>query len=249
MRRSCGFLLILLLAFTLRAASARADDDFAVELAAPSVDITTGFSGAHVALFGVKEGEGDVAVVVRGPGHNMVVRRKQPVLGVWMNRESAHFSNVPVYYDLALSRPENVIAADDVRQENQIGLDSLRFVYMGTDGADREGLFREALIRNKQVQGHFPLEPAKITFLNGKFFRTDFYLPADVPTGVYRIAAYLLRDGRIAARQEISMRVAQVGTSAQIQRFAWRHGVLYGLGTVALALMFGMAANLVLRRD
>lgn len=222
---------------------------FAVDLAEGSVDITTGFNGAHLNLFGVKEREGDIAVVIHGPNHQMVVRHKRPFMGIWMNRESATFANVPVYYDLALSRPESVIASEAVRRDNEIGLDSLQFIYLGQDDPDMAGRFREALIRNKQAEGHFPLDPRKITFLSRNFFRTSFYLPPDVPTGLYKVSTYLLHDGKIVDRREMNLRVAQVGLSARLQLFAYRHGLLYGLASIALALVAGWSAHTFLRRD
>jgi hypothetical protein len=49
------------------------------------IDITTGFSGAEVLVFGAIEGEGDVVVVARGPSQNMVLRRKERQFGIWIN--------------------------------------------------------------------------------------------------------------------------------------------------------------------
>ena len=43
------------------------------------VAITTGFTGADVLLFGATEGKGDVIVIVRGPGSDVVVRQKERV--------------------------------------------------------------------------------------------------------------------------------------------------------------------------
>ena len=80
-----------------------------VDLAEDHVDITTGFTGSRVVLFGIKETPGDVAVTISGPDRKMVVRRKEQVFGLWINRKSAEFLDVPVYYDYALSRPEKDI--------------------------------------------------------------------------------------------------------------------------------------------
>src|SRR5688500_8203071 len=137
-----------------------------VDLAERNVDITTGFDGAELVLFGVKQQPGDIAVVIKRPTHKMVERHKRPVMGAWMNRESAAFANVPVYYDLAVSRAEDRLAPEDLRRDNEIGLDSLQFIYLGAEDSALAERFREALIRNKQAQGHFPLEPKKIQFLN-----------------------------------------------------------------------------------
>src|SRR5690606_21979933 len=86
-----------------------------VDLAQKRIDITTGFHGADLAIYGVKKAPGEIAVVIRGPSQSMVVRGKSRVLGVWMNSRSLEFTNVPVYYDLALSVPEDRIAPFEMR--------------------------------------------------------------------------------------------------------------------------------------
>ena len=54
-------------------------NDLTIDLAEKSVNITTGFTGASLSLFGVKEQTGDIAIVIQGPERRMVVRRKDQV--------------------------------------------------------------------------------------------------------------------------------------------------------------------------
>ncbi len=220
-----------------------------VDLASSSVDITTGFTGARVVLFGVRAEKGDVAVVVRGPSRRTVVRRKEAVLGMWMNKESVEFLDVPVYYDYALSAPEPLIASREILQENKIGLNALDFRPVSDEDEATARSFKEALIRNRQRRGVYPLEPSNVVFLNENFFRVNFYVPANVPTGDYAIRTYLFRDGKISDVQTTSLKVAQTGFSARIYNFAHSQSLTYGLIAVALAVFFGWAANTFLRRD
>ncbi len=220
-----------------------------VDLAERHIDITTGFNGARLSVFGVREQAGDIAVVVRGPEREMVVRRKDPVMGVWLNRKSVTFDDVPVYYDFALSRPESRLASPATLEAKGIGFDSLHFVAPGWEDEETLGRFREALIRNKQTEGHFPLNQKNITFLSENFFRTEFYFPADVPTGNYTITTYLFRDGEIIDSHKTQLRVAQVGFSARVLQFAYNQGLAYGLTAVFMAVMAGLAAHTFLRRD
>ena len=74
-----------------------------VDLAQDSVDITTGFDGAYLSLFGVKYNGGQVAVVIKGPTSDALVRKKESVGGMWMNRSSLRFRDVPQFYYFALS--------------------------------------------------------------------------------------------------------------------------------------------------
>ena len=221
-----------------------------VDLDSDHVNITTGFNGAHLSLFGVKKQPGDIAIVIQGPTRRMVVRRKDQVMGLWMNREAVDFRNVPVYYDIALSKAEDEIAPAILLQGYGIGLDALDFhAVVAEKEKGNAQRFKEALIRNKQRQGYFPLEPKNIIFMDDDFFRANFYMPADVPTGVYTIKTYLFENGAIADINETKLRVAQVGFSARLYRFAMLHGLAYGLVAVLFALFSAGSVWLFLRKE
>lgn len=220
-----------------------------IDLAEDSVNITTGFNGGKIIVYGSTKQIGDLAVVIRGPSRPMIVRRKSQIFGIWMNRQSVSFENVPVYYDFALSRPENEIAAMSLRREHDIGLDAL--VLQANDNREEDALnpFREALIRNRQAEGLYALEPSKITFLDRDFFRTSFYLPSNVPTGIYTLQAFHFRDGKLVESQSRDFKVGQTGLSASVFLFAYKNGFLYGLTAVLMALISGWGAYAILRRE
>ncbi|MCB9989360.1 MAG: TIGR02186 family protein [Rhodospirillales bacterium] len=249
MRALCLTIWLCLSLVPLATAQAQKKGLVTIDLADDHVDITTGFTGARLTLFGVKEHAGDIAIVVRGPEKDMVVRKKSQIFGVWMNTESVLFRDVPAYYDFASSVQERDIASPDVRQRQGIGLDSLTIRHSGREEPETVRQFREALVRNKQVQGLFSLEPENIYFLNDNFFRANFYLPADVPTGDYTIETFLFDKGALLDRYETRLRVAQVGFSARLRRFAMVQGIMYGLVAVVLAVLAGWAAYMLWRKD
>ena len=247
-------ILILLTVFAFASwPAAAAQNDHAgmltIDLADDHVDITTGFNGARLALFGVKEHEGDIAIVIEGPDKEMVVRRKSQIFGMWMNTESVVFRHVPAYYDFALSAGEKNLAGPEILRAEGIGLDSLTFDHKGREKPATVETFKEALIRNKQGQGLFPLDSKDIYFLNGDFFRANFYLPADVPTGDYTIRTFLFDKGKLIGRRDVRLRVAQVGFNARLYHFAFRSGLLYGVVAVFLAVFTGWAAYMFWRKE
>lgn len=220
-----------------------------VDLAANHVDISIGFNGADLTLFGVKDRPGQLAVVVRGPGQNTVVRRKSKTLGVWMNTASVEFLDVPVYYDFALSVPEAALASSDVLRKYDIGLNALDILVENNENPETLDSFHEALIRHRQAGGHFPLTPKPVTFISDDFFRVNFHVPADVPTGTYIVETLLFDQGAVVDRRETRLRVAQVGFSADVHNFARERGFLYGLVAVGLALLSGAGAHYLFRRS
>lgn len=221
----------------------------AVNLSADHVDISIGFNGADLTLFGVKNQPGQLAVVVRGPEQTTIVRRKSKALGVWMNTRSIEFLNVPVYYDFAVSVPERDLAPQEVLRKYDIGLDALDISVEKNEDVQVLDSFREALVRNRQAGGHFPLSPKPVTFISDDFFRVDFHVPADVPTGTYIVETILFQSGAVVERRETKLRVAQIGFSADMHNFAYSNGFFYGLLAVGLALISGASAHFFFRRS
>ena len=217
-----------------------------VDLAEDHIDITTGFNGAKLVLFGVQEQPGDIAIVFSGPRDDMVVRRKENVSGMWMNRSSMDFDDVPVYYDYALAVPEKDLATAKTLKKEMIGLEALRFEPV--DGEENIAEFQDALVRNRQAMGMFPEKPQEITFINDHFFRTTFYIPPNVPRGEYQIKTYLMGGGKVRGVKTMNVRVAQVGVSAGVYRFAHRHSIAYGFLCVVFAMAVGWVSTMIRRQ-
>ncbi len=215
------------------------------DLSSHLVAITAGFTGTDVVMFGAVDGPGDIIVVVRGPSADLVVRRKERVLGIWVNRQQVEFAGVPSYYALASSRPLDEAIADAVLKPQQIGLDRLQ-LGASPDGAAAD--FRAALLRIKQADGHFIGEAGKVAFLGGRLFRANFHFPANVPTGSYLVEVLLLRNGEVASAQTTPLVISKIGIGAEIYEFAHRRSALYGAIAILGALLAGWIAHLALRR-
>lgn len=238
---------VTVISATLPLKNSRADA-LVVDLSNHLVAITTGFTGTDVLLFGAVQNEGDIIVTVRGPDQDMVVRRKERTVGIWVNRESATFKNVPTYYASASNRPMDIIANDNVLRDYRIGLEHQRFIAATDITEVDQKAYRDALVRNMQNVGLFNQRPAKISFLSNQLFRTDIHFPANTPTGTYMINVYLIRDGRIASVKTTPLVVSKTGVSAEVYDFAHRYSALYGIIAVIIAVISGWVASVVFRK-
>ena len=63
-------------------------------------------------------------VTVTGPRQTLRTRRKQRVLGIWVNVNSREFVRVPAYLAVLSNRSVNTIANPDTLRRLQIGLDN-----------------------------------------------------------------------------------------------------------------------------
>lgn len=224
------------------------ESDLAVDVAQREIDITAGFTGAELVVYGTRMNSGDVALVVRGPAERMVVRKAQPVSGLWIGQQSVEFRRVPLYYDYALSRPERMVAEPAVLNQYGIGLNALQFEADGAETPEQAREFEDAMVRNKQAKDQYPLDPKSIQFNGANLFRASFYLPTTVPKGDYTVQAYLLRDGAVVATRETSFKVAQAGMGAKIARYADRNSFQYSIVCLMIALVAGGTAHILARR-
>lgn len=242
-------LLLACLIVAMAPARPHAGEPLLADLSKNLIQITTGFTGTEVLLFGTVEEAGDVVVVVRGPDQTVPVWRKDRYGGIWINDTKVVFRRVPSFYAVGSNRPLLEVAEESVLKRRQIGVANLRLeaVDLDPDGAEYF-LFRQALIRNKQLQGLFAIDVDKVDFRGGRLFRTRLNFPANVPTGDYQVEVILLRDGQEVSAQQHFLFVSKAGLGAAVFSFAHRQPSLYGILAVVAALLAGLSAAYMFRK-
>lgn len=229
--------------------AAAQEQPLVADLSKHLVAITTGFSGTDVLLFGATDAPGDVVLVVRGPVHEEVVRRKERVGGIiWANGAAVTFENAPAFYHVASNRPVETILSKAVRDRHQIGWDHLDFTVSGlSEGEDRKA-FRDALVRLKQAKGLYSYEPEGVRLLANRLFRAELRFPANVPTGTYMVEVYLVRDGEVVSAEITPLIISKVGIGADIFQFAYEQSALYGIAAIVIAVFAGWLAGVAFRK-
>lgn len=227
-----------------------------LDLAKEKVEITTGFNGETLNIYGLVIADDpdrdayEIAVTIKGPAENMIVRRKEEVFGMWMNRSFVEFKDVYSLYDLSLSAPPEEISDPGTLEKYDIGLDYLSFEpTRKIQDPVSELTFHEAVISTKQSQSLYALTQKDLEFITENFFTTSFRVPASVPTGMYMIEGFLFNEGKLVDHRKKELKVAQVGMNAEIFQFARYNALLYGLTAIFLALAFGWMAHSFLRQD
>ena len=219
-----------------------------IDLSSDEVAITTGFAGTELLLFGAKEASGgDVIMVLRGPARDTLVRRKERVAGVWVTVESVVLRGAPAYYHVASTRPVEEIADAEILGRYQIAASGLSLEGTTNLPDGQAEPFRDGLIRNKQRQSLYGYAPRGVSVNADRLFRTNVTLPANVPTGPYRLDVFLFDEGQLIARQQSTLVVRKVGLEADIFNFAHQQGALHGLIAIAIAVAAGWLAGLAFR--
>lgn len=225
------------------------------------VTVTPNYAGEELVLFGSVERDAkslpehtdyDIVVTVSGPRADMVTRRKERKLGIWVNTDSREFIQAPSYLGIFSNRPIDTIASRDVLRRQQIGLENVPLPQrIGQDIANVVATdpFRSAFVRLRAEHELYREQSGAVTFLTPTLFRTGIPLPAEVPIGTYNIDIKLLAGGTLIAKTETAFEIVKVGFEQFIANSARQHGLLYGLATALMALMTGWLASVVFRRD
>jgi uncharacterized protein (TIGR02186 family) len=243
------------------AAEPAAAEKVVASLSNHRVAITSNFTGEDLVLFGAIEaaatgvalrGNYDVVITVVGPRQTYRTRRKERVLGIWVNVDSRPFLNVPSYLSVLSNRPFSHLSDTETLRREQIGLDNYVLTQrVGADFADtvRDDPFRAAFIRIENEYGLYNESATAVTFITPTVFRAAIPLPSQVPTGVYMTDVRIFAGGEIVGRTATAFEITKTGFEEYVAEAARNYGLLYGLVTALLALLTGWFASVVLRRD
>lgn len=230
-----------------------------IGLSTDAVSITAGFSGADLTIFGslenpdplvARQGRYDVIVVLEGPPRPVVVRRKDRVLGVWVNLESETFENVPVSYSVATTRPLQDITEPNSYRQLSLGASNL---YMkpadATDSPATIEEFTMALRERKAATGLYSENVGGVQFLSQNLFRATVRLAPNVPVGTHKARAFLFKSGLFLKESSAQLEIRKSGFEQSIFRVAHDYSFLYGVFAVSLAMITGWLGRLIFRKD
>jgi len=224
------------------------DEPLLVDLSTHRIEIDSSFAGTSLLLFGATDRVGDVIVTLRGPQRAVVVRRKERSLGIWVNRDSVAFRDVPQFYAIASSRPLDSVIDQAGRTRHQLGAGHVLLSPLWRKTTDEAELFRVALRRVWAAEAVYPEVAGKVTFIDANLFRATIEIPANVPIGEYSAEILLVENGTVVGRKTTPLTVEKTGFSADVWAFANASEGLYALIAIAAALMAGWLGSVMFRK-
>ncbi|TIQ17407.1 MAG: TIGR02186 family protein [Mesorhizobium sp.] len=251
--------LSLLAALSPARAQTPVTENIQIGLSTDHVSITAGFSGADLTIFGslenadprvARQGRYDIVVVLEGPARPVVVRRKDRVLGIWINLESETFENVPVSYSVATTRPLQDVT--DPNSYKQLSLGAANIYMQPADDDDSPATIQEftaALRERKTATDLYSVNVGGVQFLSQNLFRATVRLAPNVPVGTHKARAFLFKSGLFIKESSAQLEIRKSGFEQSIFRVAHDYSLLYGIFAVSLAMLTGWLGRLVFRKD
>jgi uncharacterized protein (TIGR02186 family) len=205
------------------------------------------FSGARVSVSGAIPAGSEVMVMVTGRREDLILKKKGRALGIlWMNLGNVTFHHVPTLYLLHVSKVIKEFARSNPVQWQQLGvdLDSLKAqIEVTANTADKDTL-RQNFLKMKEDEGLYAMRDMAIRYgmteNRMRSFETDIFIPSRVPPGDYSVKVLALKEGRIIAVAKKNINVKEVGVPAFLYSFSLKHGSLYGILAVLMAIGAGL---------
>lgn len=223
-----------------------------VTIAPSKISISANYEGDHIVVFGaIANAEAqlqnyDTVITVTGPRQDLIVRRKERALGIWVNRSSSTFIGVPSYLAVSANRPFDTIASPEILRYHHIGLQHSIFPDQSVDQSDP---FQTSLIDARVQEGLFVAQPRGVSFVSRTVFRADIPLPKHAPIGTYKVDTQIFANGQPITEDSSTLEVEKIGLPQFVVASSINHSMIYGLATMGMALLTGWIASVAFRRS
>lgn len=247
-------LVTVVLLLVLGTVSAHAEE-VVLGLSRDQVSITTRFDGSEILIFGAVKREApipqgsplEVVITVAGPSQPVLVRKKDRVLGIWVNTEAVEVDLAPSFYAVASTGPLADILSDVEDLRHKITVPRAIRSVGAPDTIKDSAAFTEALIRIRSNRDLYQSLEGGVALDQQTLFRTAIRLPANLTEGEYNTRIFLLRDGQLVSTYETSIDVRKVGLERWLYSLSRQQPILYGLMSLAIAIAAGWGASAVFR--
>ena len=255
--RSTIFSIVLLLTINFHAAALVIGSD------EEEILIDANFVGQDLLVFGAfyadpsqpRDEKGDLLIEVVGPPEDIVLRKKKSFLGFWLNAYQVEFRDIPGFYYLSSTTEIdkeflnlNNIGILKTKKSPEIDWSSLTINWGRVKSDKDKKEFNEALIRTKNQENLYKEVSDEIELLDGNLFKTSIHIPNTVPVGKYDVNVYLIIDEKINKQYSYHFTVTRIGIEETIYNFAFKFPLIYGLISLAIAVITGWSGAEIFRR-
>ncbi|MCX6543315.1 MAG: TIGR02186 family protein [Acidobacteria bacterium] len=215
------------------------------------VSIHSFFNGGTVRVRGTVDPGCSIVVVITGGTVDEHFNRKGRFGPLWATTGKVAISGVPSLHLVASQAPVATLVRRDDIEAYRLDVDALlRRARIDPDVPDRDLLLREYL-KLKQQRGVVAVFDQAVRIEQAPTSRTfdaEIPWPVTAPTGTYRVAVLQVRERGVLRQDVRALDVQYVGIPRFVSYMAFERKFLYGLGSVVIALGFGLVIGLLFKK-
>ena len=248
--------LVLMIAFVAGiAAPGVAGEQIVAGLSKDNVQITANFDGSSILIYGAIKREAPkpatpnlaVIITVEGPETPVIVRKKEHIVGIWINGETVHVKAAPSFYAVETSGPLKTSLTPAEDQRYAISL-RYRIDTAGIAAQTKDPkAFLDGLMRVRTKAGLYRVGEGTVQVVDDTLFRADVTLPSNLVEGAYRVRMFITRDGQVVDDKEMSLQVRKAGLERFLYRLSVNQPLLYGFISLIIAAAAGWFASFAFR--
>ena len=235
--------------------SVAADESVVLGLSQNRVAITANFDGSEILVFGAVKREeaipdGDpleVVVAVSGPLEPITVRKKDKRFGIWVNTDSVTIDGAPSFYAVATSGPLRDVLTSAEDKSHKVSIqNAIKSIDAKAHHSNAEQ-FATAIARIRTDNGLYTVQEGQVEVSEQTLFRTSIAMPANLTEGDYATRVFLTRGGEVISEFETQIDVRKVGLERWLFNLSRQQPLIYGLLSLAIAIIAGWGASAFFR--
>ena len=219
------------------------------------VSITARFDGSDIFIYGAVKRETpippgpplDVIITVEAPSEQQTVWKKERRLGIWMNTQRVRIGAAPGFYSVVTSQPLDKILTPQMDALYRISPPYVLRAFTDRPDVEDSVPFTEALIRLNTEHGLYRVDQGGANIVEQTLFRADVRLPANLVEGEYKTRIFLIRDQQVVDVYRAPIEVRKVGLERWLYRLAFDQPLIYGIMSLAVAVIAGWGASAAFR--
>ncbi|MGE5048575.1 MAG: TIGR02186 family protein, partial [Deltaproteobacteria bacterium] len=222
----------------------------ATTVAPARVEAGSFYSGATLHVRGSIGEQSQVAIRVTGPREHHHFNRRGRIGGIiWGGIEHVTFRHAPSLYALHTSAALEALAPAALRQELELGYDTLE-ARIDVEGqrSDKPQLV-EHFVRLKESEGLYLIAPGAVRLAEARqgrrAFEASVQLPGAAPPGEVEVAVLELASGALVGKEVTRVRIERVGLPAFLIRMAHERSALFGMLAVVALVLTGVGVDLL----
>lgn len=214
------------------------------------VDISGTFRGARLRIEAAIPKDAQAVVEISGTVREIHLLKKGRRGGLWMSVGEVKVKGAPMVY---LVMTTNADASSAQGTTPTWGYEAIRknVQFTGTvDSSQTESLFKE-FVNLKESGGLYGIFPGslKVGSQTGDLSHVEgnIGLPGNIAPGTYSVKLSVISNGKTVSQRTEELTVHMRGLPALLDDLAHQHALLYGILSVAIALVTGLVMGYVFK--
>jgi hypothetical protein len=214
------------------------------------IEIGAFFQGHQVKVSGKIPGGADAVLEIQGPAAPEELMRKGRRMGLWMNVGELHISGAPSLYQVLSSKAELLSVSNSSAPWGYPAL-KRRITFSGQVQENEVDNFTNQFLELKEEGKLYVAKPGGLKVsLAAEGYQTvtgSFQLPPNVKPDTYKVCLLTINNGQVGEQKCSEFQVKMVGFPEMLSTLAHKHGLVYGILAVVIALATGFIMGVLFK--